>query len=94
MLSIESLVKYLLEGIAVAIVAYYIPQRKTSPTEIAIIAFTAALTFLILDVFSPGVAAGTRQGAGFGVGYRLVTGGAAEGEEDSEDEEDGAALPM
>ena len=34
----------------------------------------AALTFLVLDLFAPNVAAGTRQGSGFGIGYGMVGG--------------------
>ena len=80
--------KYLLEGLAVAAAAYYIPQRKTNLREVAMIALTAAATFAVLDLFAPAVAGGARQGAGFGIGARHV--GFGEGfqtKEDFEDEE-------
>ena len=66
--------KYLLEGVAVAAAAYYIPQKKTDLQEVAMIGAMAALTFLVLDLFAPNVAAGTRQGSGFGIGYGMVGG--------------------
>lgn len=72
MLDVESLVKYLLEGLAVAAAAFYIPRRKADLKEIAMIALTAAAVFAVLDQFAPAVAAGTRQGAGFGIGANMV----------------------
>jgi hypothetical protein len=76
MLDIQSLVKYLLEGLAVAVAAYYIPRKTSDLKEIAVIALTAAATFAILDNFAPLVSAGARHGSGFGIGYTMATGGA------------------
>ena len=64
--------KYLLEGLAVAAAAYFIPKRKTSVQEIAMIALTAAATFAVLDLFAQAVGSGARHGAGFGIGARHV----------------------
>jgi len=66
------LIKYVLEGLAVAFVAFWLTGRKTKVADIMSIAAAATATFFILDRFSPGVAAGTRQGAGFGVGFKMV----------------------
>ena len=74
MLDMESLIKYALEGLAVAAAAFYIPRRKVNLQEIVMIALTAAAVFAVLDQFAPGVAAGTRQGAGFGIGANMVGG--------------------
>jgi hypothetical protein len=74
MFDVNSLIKYVLEGVAVALAAFYIPQRKTDPKEILMIALTAAAAFAVLDMFSPGVAAGARQGSGFGIGYNITRG--------------------
>ena len=65
-------IKYLVEGLAVAIAAYYIPQKKMNLQEIAMIAVTAALTFAILDMYSPSIASAARRGAGFGIGAMQV----------------------
>lgn len=75
MLDVHSLVKYLLEGVAVAVAAYYLTNKRTNPQEVLMLGVIAAATFLILDQFAPAVAGGARQGAGFGVGYQLVGGG-------------------
>lgn len=65
-------IKYLLEGLAVAIVAYMIPGKVLKLSEIAMIALTALATFAILDIYAPSVGASARTGAGFGVGAGLV----------------------
>lgn len=69
---LELYIKYLLEGIAVAVAAYYIPRRQVDMTEIMFIALSAAATFAILDIFAPSVGAGARKGAGFGIGATTV----------------------
>lgn len=69
---VRRLVKYLLEGLAVAIAAFYIPKRKMNPMEISVLAVTAAATFAILDFASPSIAKSARGGAGFGIGLGLV----------------------
>ena len=64
--------KYLIEGGAVGIAAYYIPGKKLKADEILMIAITAAATFAILDMYTPEIGNATRVGAGFGVGANLV----------------------
>ena len=71
----RSLFKYFLEGVAVALAAYYIPKRKVDMMEVAMIAATAGLTFMVLDMFAPEVGSGARMGAGLGIGLRAVTEG-------------------
>jgi len=75
MLDVQSLVKYLLEGVATAAAAFYLTQKKNNVQEILMIALVAAATFAILDQFAPAVGAGARQGSGFGIGSNLVGGG-------------------
>ena len=65
-------VKYLVEGLLVAIAAYAIPQRSLKLDEIALIALTAAATFSILDTYVPSMGVNARTGAGFGIGANLV----------------------
>jgi ABC-type Co2+ transport system permease subunit len=65
-------IKYLIEGICVALAAFYIPGRTLELQEIMLLAVTAAATFAILDMYAPSIGAATRQGAGFGVGANLV----------------------
>ena len=67
-------IKYLVEGFAVALAAYYVPKKKTSSEEIMMIAITAAATFAILDMAAPAVSIGARFGAGFSTGSGIATG--------------------
>ncbi len=65
-------IKYLVEGLAVAAAAYYIPRKKMNLQEIAMIAVTAAASLAVLDLLAPSVGAYARHGAGFGIGASLV----------------------
>ena len=65
-------IKYLVEGLMVAIAAFAIPKQKMSIDEVALIALTAAATFSILDTYIPSMAVSARSGAGFGIGANLV----------------------
>ena len=69
---VKRAIKYLVEGLMVAIVAFVIPQKPLKFDEIAIIALMAAATFSILDTFVPTMGACARTGAGFGIGANLV----------------------
>ena len=69
---VKRAIKYLVEGLMVAIVAFVIPQKPLKFDEIAIIALMAAATFSILDTFVPTMGASARSGAGFGIGANLV----------------------
>jgi len=75
MLDFQSLLKYLLEGLAVSTAAFYLTQKKNNVQEIVMLGLVAAATFAILDQYSPLVSAGARQGSGFGIGRNLVGGG-------------------
>jgi hypothetical protein len=72
----KRLFKYLIEGVVVALVAYWLPSwgKNGSPDmkDIFMLATTAALTFALIDTFMPSLSASTRLGAGFGVGGNLV----------------------
>jgi hypothetical protein len=65
-------IKYLVEGLMVAIAAFAIPKRSLNLDEIAMIALTAAATFSILDTYVPSMATNARSGAGYGIGANLV----------------------
>lgn len=65
-------IKYLVEGLMVAIAAFAIPKRSLQLDEVALIALTAAATFSILDTYLPSMGVNARTGAGFGIGANLV----------------------
>ena len=69
---LRRLVKYLVEGLMVAIAAYAIPKKSLNMDEVALIALTAAATFSILDTYIPSMGSSARTGAGFGIGANLV----------------------
>lgn len=69
---LKRVVKYLVEGVMVALAAYSIPKKSLNLDEVALIALTAAATFSILDTYVPSMAVSARSGAGFGVGANLV----------------------
>jgi ABC-type Co2+ transport system permease subunit len=69
---VKRAIKYIVEGIMVALAAYAIPKKSLNIEEVAIIALTAAATFSVLDVFVPSMASSARGGAGFGIGANLV----------------------
>ena len=69
---VKRIVKYLIEGLMVAIAAFVIPKRSLNLEEIALLALTAAATFSILDTYIPSMGVTTRAGAGLGIGLNLV----------------------
>ena len=69
---IKRIIKYLVEGLMVAIAAFAIPKRSLNIEEIVLIALTAAATFSILDTYVPSMGVTARSGAGFGIGANLV----------------------
>lgn len=70
--AVNQFIKYLIEGVAVTGLSMYLSKNRLSLRELFLIGLTAAATFWLLDVFAPSVGSGTRQGAGFGLGARLV----------------------
>lgn len=69
---VKRAIKYLVEGLMVAIAAYAIPKKSLNLDEVCLIALTAAATFSILDTYIPSMGVTARSGAGFGIGANLV----------------------
>ncbi len=69
---VKRAVKYIIEGIMVAIAAYVIPKKALNVDEIAFISLSAAAIFSILDTYIPSMGVTARSGAGFGIGANLV----------------------
>jgi hypothetical protein len=65
-------IKYLIEGLVVAIVAVLVPKKALNVEEVVVIALVAAATFSLLDVFIPSMGVAARNGAGMGIGFNLV----------------------
>jgi|UniRef100_A0A6C0DX83 ABC-type Co2+ transport system permease subunit len=71
---IKRAIKYIVEGIIVALAAYVIPKKSLNMEEVIVIALTAAATFSVLDVFIPSMGVSARQGAGTGLGLSVIGG--------------------
>ena len=61
---LNRVIKYLVEGLFVAMAALFIPRHRLPMDEILTLGVVAAAIFAILDVVSPSIGATARQGAG------------------------------
>jgi ABC-type Co2+ transport system permease subunit len=68
---VKRIVKYLVLGLCVSVVAIVIPKKSLNVEEIIILALSAAATFSILDVFLPSVSDSAKTGIGLAVGSGL-----------------------
>ena len=57
---VKRLLKYLVEGIVVAIAASTIPKKSLDLQEVGVIALSAAATFALLDLFAPTISYAAR----------------------------------
>lgn len=69
---INRVIKYLVEGLAIAAIAIFIPKKGLPMSEVLALGVSAAVVFALLDLVSPSIAFTARQGAGFGIGANLV----------------------
>ena len=74
--ALKRLLRYLLEGVAVALAATLVAKKKINGQEVLLIALTASAVLSVLDVLAPAIAASARTGAGYGVGLGVVGSGA------------------
>ena len=68
----KRIIKYLVEGLMVAIACYAIPKQSLQLEEIALLALVAAATFSILDTYLPSIGDSARNGTGLGIGLRIA----------------------
>jgi hypothetical protein len=69
------LLKYVFEGLVVAVAAFFIPgNNKLSAQDIILLGLIAAATFSLLDTAAPSISATVRSGAGFSIGAGLTGG--------------------
>lgn len=66
------LLKYIIEGGAVALAAHLVAGKTMKGMELLTLALTAAATFAVLDFFAPAVGSSARQGTGFAIGAQQV----------------------
>jgi hypothetical protein len=65
MLTISDFTKYLIEGLVVSLAVYLVAGEKNNMNEIILLGLTAAVTFMILDLFTKGMKQRTRHSEGF-----------------------------
>jgi hypothetical protein len=68
----SKIIKYLIEGFAVAVAAYYIPKRKMDIPEVVAIGVAAAAIFAVIDVLGPNMSDQVKTGMGLGIGAMLI----------------------
>jgi hypothetical protein len=69
---LKRLIKYLIEGLMVAIAAFAIPKRSLNIEELISLAMVSSATFAILDTYVPSMGVSVKQGAAAGIGFNLV----------------------
>lgn len=67
----KRVIKYLVEGLMVAIACYAIPKQSLQLDEIMLLALVAASTFSILDTYIPTMGESARNGTGLGIGLKI-----------------------
>lgn len=73
-LTVKNMMKYIIQGIVVAIIAYILPNRKVHTQEIMYIAGISTLTFFMLDIFTNNIISEAAViGVGVGVAEKLLT---------------------
>ena len=70
---VKRMIKYLVQGLAVGF-SMMIIQKNVKISEAVLVGLVAAAVFSILDIYSPSVSSGTKLGAGFALGSRMVGG--------------------
>jgi len=80
------LLRYILQGLAVAIVARLYPKVNLNINEIIYIAAISSTTFCVLDLFAPNVYQNVLNGIGFNIGKNIVEGLEEENQEETTDE--------
>jgi hypothetical protein len=71
---VSRIVKYLVEGLVVAIAAIFIPKKSLPLDEVMTLAILAAAVFALLDLFVPSIGASARNGVGLSLGAGIAGG--------------------
>jgi hypothetical protein len=70
----KRVVKYVLQGLVIAIAAILLPKQKPDFEAVLALALVAAATFAIIDTMMPSLTMPVQLGAGFGLGVNLIGG--------------------
>jgi len=69
---IKRIIKYLVEGIIVSLVAFLVVKKPLDLEDILILGLTAAAAFSIMDTYLPSMGQQLRQGTSLGLGLHLA----------------------
>lgn len=67
---VKNFMRYLLESLAISIVALYIPKINLNIQEILMISLTGAFTLMIIDLYAPQVGMFMRHSLGMSLGFK------------------------
>ena len=70
----KRVVKYVLQGMVIAISALVLPKSKIDFEAVIALALIAAATFAIIDTLMPSMTFPVQLGAGFSIGSNLIGG--------------------
>ena len=70
--TLQRVMKYIIEGLVVGLVAYLLPSKALSTEELILLAITASAIFALLDVLAPAISSTVRSGVGYGIGFQLA----------------------
>ena len=68
----KRVVKYVLQGLVIAIAAILLPKQKPDFEAVLALALVAAATFAIIDTMMPSLTMPVQLGAGIGIGAKMV----------------------
>lgn len=68
----KRVVKYVLQGLVIAIAAILLPKQKPDFEAVLALALVAAATFAIIDTMMPSLTMPVQLGVGIGIGSGLV----------------------
>lgn len=73
---VKRIIKYLIMGVAICLVAFYLPMNKKrlSLKNVLMLGVSAAASFAVLDTFVPSVGLSARSGAGLAIGANIAGG--------------------
>jgi ABC-type Co2+ transport system permease subunit len=69
---VKRIIKYIIQGIMVAICAFFLPKNSLNLEEIMLLGLSSAAIFSILDTYIPSMNVSAHQGVGLGLGLKLV----------------------
>ena len=69
----KRVVKYVLQGLVIAIAAILLPKQKPDFEAVLALALVAAATFAIIDTMMPSLTMPVQLGVGVGLGAKLVS---------------------